>query len=71
MRLSCSEDSDLLEAAGVDTVPERKKGSAAAHNGSLIETNQAERLVTSCLQLLSGRLGLPRIIENESVSSQS
>jgi membrane protein involved in colicin uptake len=29
----------------VDTLPERKKGSAAARYGSLIETNQAQRLV--------------------------
>jgi predicted flap endonuclease-1-like 5' DNA nuclease len=40
-----SEYSDLLEAAGVDTVPELRQRNAAALYETLVKTNEAKKLV--------------------------
>jgi predicted flap endonuclease-1-like 5' DNA nuclease len=40
-----SEYSDLLEAAGVDTVPELKQRNAKALHDALVKTNEAKKLV--------------------------
>src|SRR5574339_1268046 len=40
-----SEYSELLEAAGVDTVPELRQRNAAALYESLVKTNEAKKLV--------------------------
>jgi predicted flap endonuclease-1-like 5' DNA nuclease len=64
-----SEYSDLLEAAGVDTVPELKQRNAPALYETLVETNRARKLVRKLptadqvVEWVKQAKSLPRMIE--------
>lgn len=64
-----SEYSDLLEAAGVDTVPELRQRNAAALYKALIKTNETKKLVrklptaAQVAEWVERAKVLPRVIE--------
>jgi predicted flap endonuclease-1-like 5' DNA nuclease len=64
-----SEYSDLLEAAGVDTVPELRQRNARALYETLVKTNEASRLVRKLptadqvAEWVEQAKSLPRMIE--------
>jgi predicted flap endonuclease-1-like 5' DNA nuclease len=64
-----SEYSDLLEAAGVDTVPELRQRNAAALYETLVKTNEARKLVRKLptadqvAEWIKQAKSLPRVIE--------
>jgi hypothetical protein len=64
-----SEYSDLLEAAGVDTVPELRQRNAAALHEALVRTNQERKLVRKLptadqvAEWVEQAKSLPRMIE--------
>jgi predicted flap endonuclease-1-like 5' DNA nuclease len=64
-----SEYSDLLEAAGVDTVPELKQRNAKALYETLVKTNEAKKLVRriptpdQVAEWVKQAKSLPRVIE--------
>jgi predicted flap endonuclease-1-like 5' DNA nuclease len=64
-----SEYSDLLEAAGVDTVPELRQRNARALYETLVKTNEASRLVRKLptadqvAEWVEQARSLPRMIE--------
>jgi predicted flap endonuclease-1-like 5' DNA nuclease len=64
-----SEYSDLLEAAGVDTVPELRQRNAVALHDALVRTNEVKRLVRKLPSIdqvaewVEEAKSLPRVIE--------
>ena len=64
-----SEYADLLEAAGVDTVPELRQRNAQALHETLIRTNEAKKLVRKMptadqvAEWIKQAKSLPRLIE--------
>jgi predicted flap endonuclease-1-like 5' DNA nuclease len=64
-----SEYADLLEAAGVDTVPELRQRNAASLYESLVKTNEAKKLVRKLptvgqvTEWVKQAKSLPRMIE--------
>jgi predicted flap endonuclease-1-like 5' DNA nuclease len=64
-----SEYSDLLEAAGVDTVPELRQRNAQALYETLVKTNEAKKLVRriptpgQVAEWVKQAKSLPRVIE--------
>ena len=64
-----SEYSDLLEAAGVDTVPELRQRNAASLYNTLVKTNQVKKLVRKLPtadqveEWVEQARSLPRVIE--------
>ncbi|HEX6033656.1 MAG TPA: DUF4332 domain-containing protein [Anaerolineales bacterium] len=64
-----SEYSDLLEAAGVDTVPELRHRNATALYDALVKTNEAKKLVRKMptpdqvAEWVKQAKALPRVIE--------
>jgi predicted flap endonuclease-1-like 5' DNA nuclease len=64
-----SEYSDLLEAAGIDTVPELRQRNAASLYEALVKTNTARRLVRKLptagqvTEWVEQAKSLPRVIE--------
>jgi predicted flap endonuclease-1-like 5' DNA nuclease len=69
MRGIGSEYSDLLEVAGVDTVPELRQRNAAALYETLIRTNEAKKIVRKSptadqvAEWVKQAKSLPRVIE--------
>jgi predicted flap endonuclease-1-like 5' DNA nuclease len=64
-----SEYSDLLEAAGVDTVPELRQRNPASLYATLVKTNEAKKLVRKLpapeqvAEWIEQAKSLPRVIE--------